>query len=237
MCGRFTIKSPLKELVDEFDIDDLAPGLEPRWNVAPTQTAPIVRVEEGKRRLALLRWGLVPGWATDLKIGHRMINARSETAATQPAFRKAFARRRCLVLADGFYEWRKEGKARLPLHIRRPDGRPFAMAGLWERWRPQDGPPLETCCVLTTASNGPIASVHDRMPALLLERDAVRRWLDADAAQDDLQALLRPAPDDALALVPVNAFVNDVRNEGARCLDPPEPAGSSKPRGQLEHFG
>ena len=222
MCGRFTIRTPLHELIPEFDLDEAPPELEPRFNVAPTQAALVVRASERRRRLELLRWGLVPRWAADLKVGARMINARSETAPTRPAFREAFAQRRCLVLADGFYEWRPEARARRPLHIRRPDGRPFAMAGLWERWRGrEDDPWVETCCVLTTEASARVAAVHDRMPALLLERDAIARWLDPAAAQDDLRALLRPAPDDALDLVPVATWVNDVRHEGARCLDPP----------------
>lgn len=235
MCGRFTVKTPLHALVDAFDVEEVQDGLEAlpeRFNVAPTQEVPVVRLAHDRpaRRLDLLRWGLVPGWARDTKIGHRTINARAETVATTPAFRQAFARRRCVVLADGFYEWRREGKARLGHWIRRRDGRPFAMAGLWERWRGPDGalaPPLETCTIVTTDANEVVAPIHDRMP-VLLDLDDVGRWLDPHAPAP--AALLRPCPAALLESVPVGPYVNDVRHEGPRCLEPYREPPAAPPR-------
>jgi putative SOS response-associated peptidase YedK len=245
MCGRFTITTPLSELKEAFDVEVVAPELEQqppqRFNVAPSQEVLSVRVVEERRRLDLLRWGLVPFWAKDTKIGYKLINARSETAQKLPAFRGAFPRHRCLVLADGFYEWLREGKKKLGHHIRRRDGRPFAMAGLWERWR---GPardaevPLESCTVLTVEANGLVSRIHDRMPAILRPED-VGPWLDRGTPVDEAQALLRPFAEDELVMVPVGPWVNDARHEGKECLAPPveAPARGPEPPGQTTLFG
>ncbi|MCO5165300.1 MAG: SOS response-associated peptidase [Planctomycetes bacterium] len=246
MCGRFTVKTPLHALVDAFGVDEVQEGLEAlpeRFNVAPTQEVPVVRrTGEGRaRRLDLLRWGLVPLWARDLRIGHRTINARAETVATTPAFRQAFVRRRCLVLADGFYEWRREGTARLGHWLRRRDGRPFAMAGLWERWRGPDKTlerPLETCTIITTDANEVVAPIHDRMP-VILDPDDFARWLDPDEQRGPvLQAMLRPCPARLLESIPVGTYVNDVRHEGPRCIAPyaEPPAGAPRAPAQTELF-
>lgn len=249
MCGRFTIRTPLAALAARFLVDDLGvglgpgddagpeaagAGLRPRWNVAPTQPVPVLRSGPApgadgpaRRRLDLLRWGLVPSWARDpgdRAVGARLINARGETAHARPAFRDAFARRRCAVLADGFYEWRRDGRRREPFHFRRPDGAPVAFAGLWARWRPPgaDGPPLETCAVVTTHANAVVADVHDRMP-VLLDDDGLARWLDPALGEDPapLRALLVPCPSIDLVAVPVSGWVNDVHHDDPRCLDPP----------------
>jgi putative SOS response-associated peptidase YedK len=217
MCGRFTLRAPPQALADEFELAEVS-LFEPRFNIAPTQSVPAIRLHDGGRQLAQFRWGLVPFWADDPKIGYRLINARSESAASKAAFRDAFKKRRCLVLADGFYEWKKSGKTKQPFHIRRADGKPFAFAGLWERWQPPDGEPLETCTILTTTANATLSALHDRMP-VILERPDRAAWLDPAAAKDDLQALLRPLPDDALTAVPVSTYVNSPRNQGPQCLE------------------
>jgi len=178
MCGRFLLKSPLVELQGAFGFAERL-NLEPRFNIAPAQTVAIVRLRANGdgRELALVRWGLVPAWAKEPAIGGKMINARAEGIAAKPAFRAAFRQRRALVLADGFYEWRKvEGSRKQPMLIRRRDHAPFAFAGLWEVWRGPDGP-LETCTIVTTAANALLAPIHDRMPVILDPADH-EAWLD-----------------------------------------------------------
>ncbi|HEY8156962.1 MAG TPA: SOS response-associated peptidase [Myxococcota bacterium] len=222
MCGRFTLTTTPEEVARHFDLDEI-PLLAPRYNAAPGQEiASISLAAEGSRRvLALRRWGLIPAWAKDPKIGHRMINARFETAAEKPSFRSAFRKRRCLIPADGFYEWAaRTGAARQPFHIALP-GRPcFAIAGLWESWRDPQGAPLETCTLLTTSANATLRAVHDRMPVILDPADYAA-WLDpklADAAS--LASLVRGAPAEALELHPVGRRVNDPRFDDAACLEP-----------------
>jgi putative SOS response-associated peptidase YedK len=231
MCGRYTSTSTADEIAGLLQVDlVVADDLGPRYNVAPTQDVYAVAEHDGERRLGLLRWGLVPPWADDPSVGSRMINARAESLAESRAFRPAFARRRCLVPADGFYEWRPVPgrRAKQPYLIRRRDGRPLVFAGLWERWRPrtEDGPRLATCTIITTEANTTVGRVHDRMPALL-PPEAWDRWLDPEAGEDDLdrlRALLVPAPDDELELIPVGTLVSDVRNEGPELVEPvPEP--------------
>ena len=191
MCGRYVVKSPSAKLKVKFHLDEV-PLFEPRYNVAPTQLVPAVRQEDGKRRLAMLRWGLIPSWAKDAKIGYRLINARSDTVATKPSFRSAFKRRRCLVAADGFYEWKRDGKVKQPFFIHRRDEEPFAFAGLWEGWEnPEDGKEVQSCSLTTTEANELMAPIHDRMPVILAE-SAYDRWLDAGEPVSDLQSLLKP---------------------------------------------
>jgi len=198
------------------------PDFPPRFNVAPTQQVAAVRVltQGGDRQLELLRWGLVPFWAKDIKIGSRMINARSETVASKPAFRAAFKRRRCLVLADGFYEWRRTPDGKQPYYITLEHGGPFAIAGLWERWDKGEEGPVETCTLLTTTPNPLVEQVHNRMP-VILEPDDYDLWLDPEL-QDRarLEPLLRAFPAEQMMAVPVSTLVNSPRNDRPDCQLP-----------------
>lgn len=219
MCGRFCFFSPAEAVVRLFGIDEADP-LPPRYNIAPTQHAPVVRARtQGGRELVPLRWGLVPFWAKDVRIGNRMINARGETVAEKPAFRQAFRRRRCLVLADGFYEWQKTATGKQPWYVARVSGEPFAMAGLWESWRDRDGDasPLETCAVITTAANETMRKLHDRMP-VILDGTCITAWLDESTDPDALRALLVPAPEGDLQAVEVSRRVNNPANEGPELI-------------------
>lgn len=224
MCGRYTVSDPdaIIETLDDVrsEVEVLEP-IEARYNVAPTQVAPIVRPRKdtGVWAVANVRWGLVPSWAKDVAIGNRMINARSETASSKPSFRKSFAERRCLVLADGFFEWQKVEGGKQPFHIRRPDRRGLLIAGLWSRWHKGEKP-LDTFTILTTRANDALAAVHDRMP-VILDGDGATAWLDPKA--DDiaaLEALMAPARDDLLELVPVSRRVGNPRNDDPEVLDP-----------------
>lgn len=235
MCGRYTLTAPADELVEVFDVGALTfDHWPPRYNLAPTQDAPIVvRGREGERRLGLMRWGLVPGWADDPSIGGRLINARAETAAGKPAFRDAFAERRCLVPADGFYEWQRRpapsgGKpVKVPWWIHRPGRRPFAFAGLWERWRSAGGgSPLVTFTILTTEPNERVRPLHDRMPVILPDRAAEDRWLSPDARADDLAELLTPVAGDYLEAWPVSTAVNRPANDAPELIERLEPPGA-----------
>jgi putative SOS response-associated peptidase YedK len=219
MCGRFTLTSPRKVLKEFLPLLDL-PELQPRYNIAPTQPVLAVRQlpQSARPEAVNLRWGLVPHWADDLKIGYSLINARSETAASKPAFRDAFRDRRCLILADGFYEWQKLDGRKQPHHIRRKDGKPFAFAGLWERWRKGDQP-VESCTILTTDANELMRPLHDRMP-VILDTSHFDRWLDPTMhAPAEVQTLLGPCPAGWLQAIPVSTHVNNPRNEDPHCID------------------
>ncbi len=217
MCGRYTLRTPPATLTRLFDLAAAAPPLEPRFNIAPTQTAPVIRMN-GQRRLALCRWGLIPSWAADKAIGARLLNARSESVATKPAFRAAFKQRRCLVPADGFYEWQKTGGKKQPFYFCPRGERPFAFAGLWETWHKGDQE-IVSFTILTTAANELVRPLHDRMPVILApENFAV--WLDPhvqDAAT--LQPFLRPCPADSMTSYPVSTLVNSPRNDGPQCIE------------------
>lgn len=233
MCGRYSLSAPLEELVETFDVGDVVlAGYRPRYNVAPTQDAPVLVRGASGLRLGELRWGLIPWWAEDERIGARMINARSETARTLPAFRDAFRTRRCLVPADGFYEWKPDASPsakgrppRTPWWIHRPDRSPFAFAGLWERWRPEDGrSPIHSFTILTTSANARLAPLHDRMPVVLGE-EALEPWLDPASDPATLERLLAPAPDGLLDAWPVSTLVNAPANDEPGCLVPVEGEG------------
>ena len=221
MCGRYTLSSPTDEIASLFDLVAV-PDIPPRYNVAPTQEAAVVRVvAPGEpRRLDLLRWGLIPYWAEDASIGNRMINARSESVADKPAYRRSFRRQRCLIPTDGFYEWQKVGKLKQPYHIRRKDRHPFAFAGLWERWRDPDKKLLESFTILTTDANELIRPLHNRMP-VIIDRKDFDLWLDPEA-QDPaaLLALLVPAPPEEMETVPVSRAVNSPAHDAADCIAP-----------------
>jgi putative SOS response-associated peptidase YedK len=220
MCGRFAFYSPHEAIVRLFGVAS-APEIEPRWNIAPTRFVATVREAGGTREVAMLYWGLVPSWAKEKAIGARMINARSETLAEKPSFRNAFRRRRCLVLADGYYEWQRSGATKQPYFIAFDDGQPFGMAGLWERWRdPASSEPLESCCVVTTVPASAIAHVHDRMPAIV-PPEAYAEWLDpTNEATDRLARLLQPCQRPDLRARPVSSRVNDARHQGADLVEP-----------------
>ncbi len=217
MCGRFTLTTPAESLEQLFGLD-MPTGLAPRYNVAPGQEVPVVRRgADGGRALAALRWGLVPAWAEDPAIGRRMINARAETVAQRPAFRDAFRARRCLIPADGYYEWRKmPGRRSRPYYVTLPGHAPFAFAGLWERWQGPGGEALETCVIVTTAANARLAPVHDRMPAIL-GADSFEAWL--AAPPERAHALLRPYEGE-IELWPVSTRVNRAVDDGPALIEP-----------------
>jgi len=221
MCGRFTLIAPGEAVAELFQLTDI-PNLAPRYNIAPTQPVAAVRVAEksGNRELTHFYWGLIPRWAKDPSIGSRMINARSETAAEKPSFRVAFKYRRCLVPADGFYEWQKLNGQKQPLRIQMEDGGPFAIAGLWERWASADGSEIESCTLLTTEPNELLQDVHNRMPVILAPQD-FDLWLDPGAQHPgEVQHLLRPYPAGEMSYYPVSAHVNNPRNEDPLCIEP-----------------
>jgi putative SOS response-associated peptidase YedK len=222
MCGRFTLEKSVGNLGDLFQLPQLP--LQPRYNIAPTQPIVAIRAspETGDRELALLRWGLIPAWSKDPFAGPLLINARAETAAVKPAFRTALRRRRCLVPADGFYEWQREGREKRPFHMRRQDGAPFALAGLWERWEGPDGSCIDSCALLTTEANVLMQPIHDRMPVILDPPD-FDLWLDPQVQQVELlQGLLRPYPVAAMVAYPVSPLVNNARNDDPQCVLPLE---------------
>ena len=214
---------PYSELVRLYRItsDPNIPNLPPRWNVAPSQDIPAVRLDRhGKRRLVSLRWGLIPYWAKDAKIGYRTINARAETVATAPAFREAFRKRRCLIPADGFYEWQKQGGTRQPYRVILKDGAPFALAGLWERWRnPENGEKVESCTIIVTDANELVAPLHDRMPVIIDPAD-FDAWLDTSRGTETAQALLKPYPAETMTAYPVSKHVNKPENDDPGCIEP-----------------
>jgi len=221
MCGRTALTASPEDLRAALCLDEL-PRIQPRFNVPPSQPVAILRTPEksSPRKLELLRWGLVPSWAKDVRIGHKLGLARSETVTTTPAFREAIRRRRCLVVVDGFFEWQRAGKqASQPFFVRRADRGPFALAGIWERWVGRDGEVIESCAILTQPARPPVQAIHDRMP-ILLEPDAWDRWLDPDLTQvATLEPLLQPRQP-ALVASPVSSIVNDPRHDDPRCQEP-----------------
>jgi putative SOS response-associated peptidase YedK len=219
MCGRYTLKTPVEKLAEEFGFEASSVELPPNYNVAPTQQVAAVLEEGGERHLELLRWGLIPSWADDPGIGSRMINARAETAPEKPSFRRAFRERRCLIPADGFYEWRRTNGAKQPYYIRMKEGRPFAFAGLWESWKDDGDPEIRSCTILTTGPNDLLAEIHDRMP-VILPAGSYDAWLDPEADRDELYGLLAPYPEDEMEAYPVSRFVNSPQNNDPRCIEP-----------------
>ncbi len=224
MCGRYTLASPNPAMLRErFGLgEDIE--LRRRFNVAPTdEVVAVTTTKEGAPRGDVLRWGLVPFWSKDPSAGAKMINARAETVAERPAFRDALETRRCLIVADGFYEWqRRPGEPKQPYWITRGDHAPFAFAGLWAIWRNAETDELlRTCTIITTRPNSTVAELHDRMP-VILPADAEGLWLAHDTPREQALALLEPLPADAVDMRPVSRAVNDVRNDGPECLDPPE---------------
>lgn len=215
MCGRYGETEGAETLARRFNAALRAPATEPRYNIAPTQHAPVLTLEDGGLGLSLYRWGLRPGWAKDK--APEPINARSEDAAAKPYFRSAFRSRRCLVPATGFYEWQKTPDGKVPHWIHRADGEPLTFAGLWEVWAPRDAEPVHSFCILTTTPNPVMSPIHDRMP-VVLEGDARDAWLDPGVSVPDLQALMRPW-DGELRAYPVSTRVNSPRNDGPELIE------------------
>jgi putative SOS response-associated peptidase YedK len=229
VCGRYTLATPDPgALRARFPLGERV-EIRRRFNVAPGDDVVTVTTDrEGAPRGEVLRWGLVPHWATDAQSGYKMINARAETIAERPAYRDAFRTRRCLIVADGFYEWQpRPGLPKQPWWITRSDGAPFAFAGLWAIWHGPEDAVLRTCAIVTTHASPLLRELHDRMP-VILPPSAETLWLDPGAAAGELMELLLPFPDDQTARRPVGTAVNDARFDGPECLDPPQ-GGESPP--------
>ncbi|WP_169979833.1 SOS response-associated peptidase [Tautonia rosea] len=220
MCGRFTLSSSPERIAQAFELPDPLP-FDASYNIAPTQPVAAVRrdPDSGARRCDLMRWGLVPSWAKDPSIGNRMINARAETVAEKPAFRHAFRRKRCLVIADGFYEWKREGSRKQAYFIRLKDGSPFGFAGLWDYWEGPDGA-FESCSIITTEPNALMEPIHDRMP-VIVANDAYGLWLSQEVQEPErLEPLLVPFPAEAMEAWPVSTMVNRPANNRPECIRP-----------------
>ena len=222
MCGRFTLRAPASVVAEQFALFEVPP-FTPRFNIAPTQPVAVVRCSPGRagpeRELVWLRWGLIPAWAKDPAIGNRMINARSETVPQKPAYRAAFRRRRCLVVADGFYEWQRTPRAKQPYFIHMRDDRPFAFAGLWESWEGPDHSWVESCTLLTTEPNELIEPIHNRMP-VILSADDYQHWLDPKVQTiEPLAPLLIPLPGDRMDAYPVSTHVNSPAHDDPQCIE------------------
>lgn len=221
MCGRFNRYSPVEELARIFHLSSV-PELEPQYNIAPTQPAAVVRTkaDSKEKHLVILRWGLIPSWAKDREIGGKMINARSETAHAKPAFRSAILKRRCVVPANGFYEWQKIPEGKIPHNIMMKSNKPFGMAGLWEQWKGQEGDVVESFTILTTTANDLLRPFHDRMPVILDPKD-YDQWLDPRVDKLELLTpLLRPFPSHEIIAYPVAALVNNPKNRNSDCITP-----------------
>jgi putative SOS response-associated peptidase YedK len=207
-------------IAQQFDVA-VPPLFAPRYNIAPSQPVAAVRIEPdtATRQLVLLRWGLIPSWAKDPKIGHQCINAKAETVAEKPSFHAAFKKRRCLVIATGFYEWQVQGRAKQPMWIGLQSKRPFAFAGLWEQWQPPEGEAIESCTILTTEPNELLRSIHNRMP-VILSPASYDQWLDLTVQKaEPLKTLLRPYPSEELLAYPVSTLVSNPRHDAPDCLE------------------
>lgn len=223
MCGRFTLTADIQALQEAFPFVNMPEGMAgavgPRYNIAPTQPVAVVP-NDGKNRLDFFVWGLVPSWAKDPGIGNRLINARAETLMEKPSFRNAFRRRRCLILADGFYEWRKGASGKTPMFIQMEDGKPFAFAGLWEFWKSPDGSEILSCTIITTEPNDLMAPIHNRMPVILPE-SAYARWLESGEGEaGQLVELLKPYTASPMRAYPVSPLVNNPKNDLPELISP-----------------
>jgi len=217
MCGRYTLHHSIEAIAERFNVTNVAFQPEPRYNIAPTQEIPAITGED-ERTLRGFVWGLVPFWAKDPRIGNRMINARAETVAEKPAYKHALSRRRCLIPADGFYEWMRTGDHRTPMHIRFRDERLFAFAGIWERWAPSEGDELLTCSIVTVEPNRVVAPIHNRMPAILAP-EAEAAWLSSTHNPAELLELLRSVEPDEMEAFPVSRRVNSPSVDDVSCIE------------------
>ena len=218
MCGRYTLKTPTNVLAELFEIEEYPSALNPSYNIAPTQEVAAVVEEDDKRKLEMFHWGLIPSWAKDPAIGNKMINARAETASEKPSFRSAFKKRRCLILADGFYEWQKTDSGKQPFYIHMKDGSPFAFAGLWEDWK--NGEEIRSCTIITTDANDLMNEIHHRMP-VILPPENYGVWLDPDFDEKEpLMDLLKPYPSDEMEAYQVSRRVNRPANNEPSCIEP-----------------
>ncbi len=221
MCGRFSQTATPEIIAEQFGVND-SPLFQPRYNIAPSQSIAAIRIEPDTttRKLVMLRWGLIPSWAKDAKIGNQCINAKAETVAEKPSFRSAFKKRRCLVVATGFYEWQVQGARKQPMWIGMRNKRPFAFAGLWEHWKPAVGEPIDTCTIITTEPNDLMAPIHNRMPVILAPT-SYDQWLDPTFQKiETLNGLLRPYLSEELTAYPVSTLVNNPRHDTPQCLEP-----------------
>jgi len=226
MCGRSTLHDAPANVLEHFRLPPVLPGFEPRYNIAPSQEQWTIALDgDGTPAARLRRWGLVPSWAKDKSIGHRMINARAESLADKPSFRDALESRRCLVLTDGYYEWTVRNKVKVPMYFHLAGNRAFAMAGLWERWEGGDLP-LETCTIITTAAGARTSEYHDRMPAVLTLQGA-ESWLDRATPRASLKELLVPYEKEDLLVHEVSRMVNSPANDRAECMEPLSPVAAS----------
>jgi putative SOS response-associated peptidase YedK len=231
MCGRYAITTAPEAIRQLFGYLE-QPNWPPRYNVAPTQPVPIVRVSEGRRALALVRWGLIPAWVKDPRSFTLVINARGESVLDKPAFRNAMKYRRCLFPADGFYEWKRAGERKQPYFVRLKSGQPMAFAGLWESWMGPNGEEMETAAIVTTAASPSIAHIHDRMP-VIVPSEAFDFWLDPKVDGEMASAVIAPAKDALLECYPVSSAVNRTANDSPELLEPlrePEPVAPAKPK-------
>lgn len=220
MCGRFTQSHNAEAIAQAFNLKEV-PELNPRYNVAPTQMVGTVLKPENtdERQFKMLYWGLIPSWAKDKKMGSNLINARAETVAEKPAFRSAFKRRRCLVVADGFYEWKQVGGKKQPFYIHLPDKQPFGLAGLWEHWEEAEGEIIESCTIITTAANELMQPIHERMPVIINPQD-YDLWLDREVQKPELlQPLLKAYPSDRLTAYPVRTLVNKATQDSPELIE------------------
>ena len=221
MCGRFTLTVDPGQLQDAFPWVDFPENITQRYNIAPSQPVGVVP-NDGQNRLDFYNWGLIPFWAKDPKIGNRMINARSETIAEKPSFRSSFKYKRCLILADGFYEWKKEpgSTSKTPYFIHMKDSQPFAFAGLWDIWHSKDGSEIRTCTIITTEPNQLLQEIHNRMP-VILPPDTFSAWLQEGENEPNLlQSFLKPYPGEMMAAFPVSRTVNSPQNDSPECIVP-----------------
>lgn len=219
MCGRFTLTSEISALQQTFPWVNFSPTPIPRYNIAPTQPVAVI-TNEGTNQVDYLIWGLIPRWAKDPDIGNRLINARAETLAQKPAFKGPFRYHRCLILADGFYEWKQEGAVKIPIYIRLQSGAPFAFAGIWDTWQSPDGSEIRSCAIITTTPNTLLSSIHNRMPVIIPPAEH-QHWITPQPINPgDFQPLLKPYPAEEMIAYPVSKSVNNPRLDLPECIQP-----------------